>query len=57
MAMALVRYEFFGRKAANLLIVIPMATPEVVIGAALLSMFLLLRRSSPRLHHACSSPT
>jgi spermidine/putrescine transport system permease protein len=40
-AMALVRYEFFGRKSANFLIVIPTATPEVVIGAALLSMFLL----------------
>jgi spermidine/putrescine transport system permease protein len=38
-ALALVRYQFFGRKAANLLIVIPMATPEVVIGAALLSLF------------------
>ncbi|HSI80594.1 MAG TPA: ABC transporter permease [Solirubrobacterales bacterium] len=40
-ALALVRYEFFGRRTANFLIVIPMATPEVVIGAALLSMFLL----------------
>ena len=40
-AIALVRYEFFGRKASNFLIVIPTATPEVVIGAALLSMFLL----------------
>jgi spermidine/putrescine transport system permease protein len=40
-ALALVRYEFFGRKSANFLIVIPMATPEVVIGAALLSMFLI----------------
>lgn len=39
-ALALVRHEFFGRKAANLLIVIPMATPEVVIGAALLSLFI-----------------
>ena len=39
--MALVRYEFFGRRSANFLIVIPMATPEVVIGAALLSMFLV----------------
>jgi spermidine/putrescine transport system permease protein len=38
-ALALVRHEFFGRKPANFLIVIPMATPEVVIGAALLSMF------------------
>jgi spermidine/putrescine transport system permease protein len=41
MAMALVRYQFFGSRASNFLIVIPMATPEVVIGAALLSMFLL----------------
>jgi spermidine/putrescine transport system permease protein len=40
-ALALVRYEFFGRRGANFLIVIPMATPEVVIGAALLSMFLI----------------
>ena len=38
-AMALVRHQFRGRKAANLLIVIPMTSPEVVIGAALLSMF------------------
>ncbi|HSC20732.1 MAG TPA: ABC transporter permease subunit, partial [Solirubrobacterales bacterium] len=42
MAMALVRYEFFGRRAANFLIVIPMATPEVVMGSALLSFFLIL---------------
>jgi spermidine/putrescine transport system permease protein len=40
-AIALVRHEFFGRRASNFLIVIPMATPEVVIGAALLSMFLI----------------
>jgi spermidine/putrescine transport system permease protein len=40
-ALALVRYQFFGRRSANFLIVIPMATPEVVIGAALLSMFLV----------------
>lgn len=40
-AMGLVRYQFFGRRTANFLIVIPMATPEVVIGAALLSMFLI----------------
>jgi spermidine/putrescine transport system permease protein len=39
MAIALVRHKFHGRRIANLLIVIPMATPEVVIGAALLSMF------------------
>jgi spermidine/putrescine transport system permease protein len=40
-ALALVRHEFFGRRTANFLIVIPLATPEVVIGAALLSMFLV----------------
>jgi spermidine/putrescine transport system permease protein len=39
LALALVRHRFFGRRAANILIVAPMATPEVVIGAALLSMF------------------
>ena len=41
MAIALVRHRFFGRRTANLLIVLPMATPEIVIGAALLSMFLI----------------
>jgi spermidine/putrescine transport system permease protein len=40
-AIALVRHNFRGRKVANFLIVIPMATPEVVIGASLLSMFLI----------------
>jgi spermidine/putrescine transport system permease protein len=40
MAMALVRYKFFGRRATNLLIILPMASPEVVIGAALLSTFI-----------------
>jgi spermidine/putrescine transport system permease protein len=40
MAIALVRHRFRGQRAANLLIVIPMATPEVVIGASLLSMFI-----------------
>jgi spermidine/putrescine transport system permease protein len=42
MALALVRHQFFGRRLANFLIVIPMATPEVVIGSALLSFFLIL---------------
>ena len=41
MAMALVRYQFRGRRGANLLIVLPIATPEIVIGAALLSMFVV----------------
>jgi spermidine/putrescine transport system permease protein len=40
MAIALVRHRFHGRRASNLLLVLPMATPEIVIGAALLSMFL-----------------
>src|SRR4051812_35979924 len=37
----MVRYEFFGRRASNYLIIIPTATPEVVLGASLLSMFLI----------------
>jgi spermidine/putrescine transport system permease protein len=41
MAIALVRHRFFGRRASNLLIILPMATPEIVIGASLLSMFLI----------------
>ena len=40
-AIALVRYDFFGRNSANYLIVIPTATPEVVLGASLLSLFLI----------------
>ena len=50
MALALVRYEFFGRRTTNFLIVIPMATPEIVMGASLLSFFLVLgrRRSASR---------
>ena len=42
MAIALVRHKFVGRRIANFLIVIPMATPEVVMGASLLSFFLIL---------------
>src|SRR3954452_8352681 len=40
MALALVRYQFRGHGLTNLFIFIPLATPEVVLGAALLSMFL-----------------
>ena len=39
-ALALVRYEFRGRAPVNFFIFIPLATPEVVLGAALLSQFL-----------------
>jgi spermidine/putrescine transport system permease protein len=41
-AIALVRHDFFGRRTANFLIVIPMATPEIIMGASLLSFFLIL---------------
>jgi spermidine/putrescine transport system permease protein len=41
-ALALVRYEFKGRAPVNFFIFIPLATPEVVLGAALLSQFLNL---------------
>jgi spermidine/putrescine transport system permease protein len=37
--MALTRYQFRGRDSLNLLIFIPMATPEIILGASLLSMF------------------
>jgi spermidine/putrescine transport system permease protein len=39
---ALVRHRFRGRSATNLLIFLPMATPEVVLGASLLALFLNL---------------
>ena len=39
-ALALVRYGFRGRGGTNLLIFVPMATPEVVLGASLLALFL-----------------
>jgi spermidine/putrescine transport system permease protein len=39
-ALALVRYEFRGRAPVNFFIFIPLATPEVVLGAALLSLFI-----------------
>lgn len=39
-AFALGRYNFKGRSTTNLLIFLPMATPEVVLGASLLSMFI-----------------
>ena len=40
MAMALVRYRFRGRSAVDFFVFIPLSTPEVVLGAALLAMFL-----------------
>jgi len=40
MALALVRYQFRGRGAVNFFIFLPLASPEVVLGASLLSLFL-----------------
>ncbi len=39
-AIALGRYRFKGRSATNLLLFLPMATPEVVMGAGLAAQFL-----------------
>ena len=39
---ALVRHRYTGRSTTNLMIVLPMATPEVVLGASLLALFLNL---------------
>ena len=39
-ALALVRYGFRGRAATNLLVFLPLSTPEIVLGASLLTLFL-----------------
>jgi spermidine/putrescine transport system permease protein len=41
-ALALVRYGFRGRGATNFLIFLPMSTPEIVLGASLLTLFLAM---------------
>ena len=41
-ALALVRYGFRGRGLTNLLIFLPLSTPEIVMGASLLTLFLNL---------------
>src|SRR3954463_5900643 len=40
MAMALVRYRFGGRAAVDFFVFMPLSSPEVVLGAALLALFL-----------------
>ncbi len=40
MAIALVRFKFRGRSTVSLLLFLPMATPEVVLGAGLAAQFL-----------------
>jgi len=39
-ALALVRYSFRGRASTNILIFLPLSTPEIVLGASLLTLFL-----------------
>ena len=41
-ALALVRYGFRGRGATNILIFLPLSSPEIVLGASLLTLFLNL---------------
>lgn len=41
-ALALVRYGFRGSSATNILIFLPMATPEIVLGASLLTLFVAI---------------
>jgi spermidine/putrescine transport system permease protein len=38
-ALSLVRYDFRGRRITNALIFLPMATPEIILGASLLTLF------------------
>src|SRR3712207_6013595 len=42
MALALVRYRFKGRAPADFFVFLPLATPEVVLGAALLGLFITM---------------
>jgi spermidine/putrescine transport system permease protein len=41
-ALALVRYNFRGSAMTNILIFLPMATPEIVLGASLLTLFVAI---------------
>ncbi len=41
-AIALERYRFRGRAAVNSLIFLPMATPEIILGASLLTLFVAI---------------
>ncbi len=40
MAISLVRYRFHGSAVVNFLVVLPLTTPEIVLGASLLTLFL-----------------
>jgi spermidine/putrescine transport system permease protein len=39
-AIAIVRHQFVGRGTTNVLVFLPMSTPEIVLGASLLTLFL-----------------
>jgi len=41
-AFAISRHRFWGRSSTNLLIFLPMATPEVVMGSSLLTLFIAM---------------
>jgi spermidine/putrescine transport system permease protein len=41
-ALALARHDYAGRSATNLFIFLPMATPEIVLGASLLTLFVAI---------------
>ncbi len=46
MAMALVRYRFRGRATVDFFVFMPLSSPEVVLGAALLALFLTVNVST-----------
>jgi spermidine/putrescine transport system permease protein len=41
-ALALTRYRFWGRSITNFVIFLPMATPEIVMGSSLLTLFITI---------------
>ena len=43
-ALALVRYQFRGRPGTSLFIFLPLATPEIILGASLLTLFVAIGR-------------
>ena len=45
-ALAIVRHHFRGRGATNILVFLPLATPEIVLGASLLSLFITARTAT-----------
>ena len=48
MGLALTRYQFRGSAATNFLVFIPMSTPEIVLGASLLTLFVATAREPLR---------